>query len=430
MPADQVGLLELIITQLPSFITLVVLLILSGFIGGSETALFSLTHFDRAEMRNTVPRIARIADKLLDRSEQVLLTIMLANMAANSLIFTISSLLVYHFVKHHHTVFASAIGLVTVLSLVLGSEILAKSWIYYLRIPVTTLIAGPAWVLMRVFGPVLSLVERFFIVPMVRLLVGSTREHALSKDELLVLFKNSQDEGYLQPAQAELLEKAVELRDLRVRQIMVPRVNMVSCDIHQPTEAVIKMIRQTHRSRIPIYVYQVDYIVGMVRSRRLLVEQPKLLRDILEPVKFVPETQRVDQLLDFFNKQKTDIAMVVDEYRGLSGMVSLEALMERTIGEMPSEFPEPDMPKMVRVSAGEYLVDGDLPLDEFFEQINRPAPNVDVDTVAGLVMHLAGHLPNQGETLKYDEDMEFIALKVDNNWIEKIHVLNKRVNTQ
>jgi putative hemolysin len=420
-----ISLLNLIIVQTPSFIVLGVLLIASGIIGGTETALFSLTHYDRADLRNVSDRMARIVERLLKKPEQLLLAVLVANMAVNSLIFAISSILVYQAVHAHHPLLASAIGLGTVLSLVLFSEILAKSWIYYLRIPVTALVAGPMWVLIQFLRPVLALIEKFLLGPLVRLSIGTGRERQLSQEELLRLFEISGREGYLQPAQIDLLTRVVELRNLRVRQVMVPRVNITSCEIHQPVEEVRHLIRQTHRSRIAAYVYQVDYIVGMIRSRRLLVEQPHRLKDILEPVKFVPENQRVDQLLYFFHKQRTDVAMVVDEYGGLVGMVSLEELMEKTLGALPAEFPEPDAPQMIRVSPGEYLADGHLPLADLFERLDLPAVPMEFDTLAGLVLHLTGHLPAQGETLDY-EGLKLVVKELDATRIEKIQILDTR----
>ncbi len=425
MPSGEIGIFELLLGQLPSFIALVILLVASGIVGGAETAIFGLTHYDRADLNKISPRTAQTVEAMLHRSEQLLLTVMFANMAVNALIFTISSIVVYNSVKAHHSVLASAIGLGTVLALVLVSEILAKSLIYYLRVRVTVLIARPIWFLMRALRPVLVVAEKLIIVPMVRLLVGPNREHRLTKPELLELVGNSQKAGYLQPAQAQLLENVVELRDLRVRQVMVPRVNMVTCEIHQSPDQLKKLIRETHRSRIPIYVYQVDYIVGMIRSRRLLVEQPKQIRDILEPVKFVPEIQRVDQLLYFFHKQNVDVAMVVDEFGGLSGMVGLEELMERTIGELPSEYPDSNIPKMIELTPREYLADGHLPLEEFSERLAIPVLDVEVDTLAGLLMHLAGHLPNTGETINY-EGIKLTARKIKEHWIEEIHVLDAR----
>ncbi len=420
-----ISLLNLIIGQLPSFFALGILLVVSGIIGGTETALFSLTHYDRADLRNISERLARIVERLLKKPEQLLLTVLVANMAVNSLIFTISSILVYQSVQAHHPLFASIIGIGTVLSLVLFSEILAKSWVYYLRIPMTALIAGPMWILTRTLQPILRLIEKLFLVPAVHLLIGTRRERELSQKELLTLFQISGQEGYLQPSQVDLLTRVVELRNLRVRQVMVPRVNLTSCEIHQPVEEVRQVIRETHRSRIAVFVYQVDYIVGMIRSRRLLVEQPKRIKDILEPVKFVPENQRVDQLLYFFHKQNTDTAMVVDEYGGLVGMVSLEELMERTIGALEAEFPEPNAPRLVPLGPEEYLADGHLPLATFFEQMGLPAAAMEFDTLAGLVLHLAGHLPVPGETAEY-EGIKLMVKEIDATRIEKIQILDKR----
>jgi len=416
---------DLIFQQLYSFVTLVLLLLVSAMVSGSETILFSLTHHDRARVRERSERIGRLAEYILGRPEQLLLTIMVANMAVNALIFTMSSLLVYRFVKAGHSVFGSGIGIGTLLALIVFGEILSKACMYHLRVPASILVTGPVYVLMRVLRVPLLVVEKVFIVPMVRLVVGSTREAKLSKNELLALFSVSGQDGYLQPAQVELLEKVIALRDLRVWQVMVPRVNMPAIEIHESTEALRELIRRTHRSRVAVYVYDIDYIVGMVRSRRVLAEQPKYLRDTLERVKFVPENQRVDQLLHFFHRENIDVAMVVDEYGGLVGMVSLEELMERTIGELGLEFPDPDAPKLLVLGADQYLADGHFPRPVLFEQLKLPVPQAGMDTVAGFVMHLAGHLPEKGDTLVY-RNLRFVVREVNANWVEQVLVESQR----
>lgn len=425
MPSEQIGIVDLILRQSPSFLALILLLVLSGLVSGSESALFSLTHYDRGQIRGISRRIANLVEYVLKRPEQLLLTLMVANMAVNTLYFAVSSLLVYHFIQAGHSIFAGGIGITTLLALVLFGETLSKAWMYALRIPTAVIVTSPIYLLMRVLQPPLIAVERFFITPMVRLFLGPRREKRLSKEELLTLIRISDQEKYLQPAQVDLLEKVIELRDLRVRQVMIPRVNMPAIEIHEPVDKVRDFIRRTHRSRIAIYVYQIDYIVGIIRSRRLLVEEPAYTRDILERVKFVPENQRVDQLLRFFHREHIDVAMVVDEYGGLVGMVSLEELMERTIGELRSEFPDPDAPRILPVQPGVYLVDGDMPLDAFFEQMGRPAPeDVAVDTLAGLTMHLVGHLPGPDERVEY-QGLTLMVKDVDYNRIDKILVMDR-----
>ncbi len=424
MTSSPISLFVLILEYAHSFLAMGLLLLLSAFVSGCETALFSLTHFDRVRLREISHRTAAIVEKLIKKPEQLLLALMVANMAVNSLLFAISSILVYHFAHAGHPVFASTIGIGTLLILVLFGEILSKAWVYYLRIPAATLLAWPVWILMQSLQPLLVVVERFFLVPMVRLIVGINREPEVSRDELVTLFNISGREGYLQPAQVDLLTRLVGLTDQTVDTIMVPRVQMTSCEIHEPVEKVRDLVRRTHQPVLAVYVYEIDYIVGIIRSRRLFVEQPQHLREILEPVKFVPDLQRVDQLLHYFHTQDIDFAMVVNEYGGLVGMVSMDELLESAIGKLQAEIPEPDAPQMIQLIAGEYLADGHLPLEEFCRKLDLPRPEADVDTLGGLVMILAGHLPAIGERLEY-HGVRLIVREIDYNRLKKILVLDK-----
>jgi putative hemolysin len=425
MPEEQITLIRLIYLNLPSMLAIAALIGVSGLVAGSETAIFSLSHYDRLRMKMLFPRLSGVIDNLSGKPEQILIVINVLNMAVNSLIFTLSSLMVYRFARADYHVVATLIGILTLFGLVFFGEILLKAWIYYLRIPVSAIVAGPLWFFLRIGYPILKLTEQYLVVPLTRLIIGGKPEPNISKEELIALFNVSGEEKYLQPSQVDLLVKVTELTELRVKDIMVPRVKMVSCDIHEPVEVVKQLVRESNRSSVAIYVYQIDYIVGIIRSRRLFVEHPESIKNILERVKFVPEFQRVDQLLRFFHTEDVDVAMVVDEYGGLQGMVSMEDLMEKTIGEMTSEFPEPDAPRIVQISKDDYIADGHLPVEDFFEKFSITLSDDKADTLAGLVMNHIGHLPEIGERIEF-EGLKLIVRHVDYNRLRKILIQDRR----
>jgi CBS domain containing-hemolysin-like protein len=400
---------EFILKQLPSLGTMGILLICSAFCSGSETALFSLTNYDHQKLNELSPKISKIIRFLLSKPERLLLVILSCNLTVNMFFFTISSFIVYHAVQAHHAILASAIGVLSLLTLILFGEIFPKAWAFNLRIKTAMIIAPPMWLIFRIIQPILTVLHMFVIVPLVRLFIGVGREPALSKQELQALLKISHREGYLQTAQMELLGKVINLRDLQVRQIMVPRVRMTACDIHIPIENARSLVRKTSQTRLPVFVFQIDQICGIVRARRLWTDNPRHLKDVLERVQFVPEYQRVDQLLHMFHTTKTDIAIVVDEYGGVCGMVSQEVVLEQVLDELSPEFSESTTPEILRIGPGQYMADGHLPVQDFFEYFKLPGIEAsEVDTLAGLMMHLAGHFPEENEAIEY----EHLRLKV------------------
>jgi CBS domain containing-hemolysin-like protein len=305
----------------------------------------------------------------------------------------------------------------------LFGEIFPKAWAFNLRLRTSMLIAPPVWLLFRIIQPILTVLDSFVIVPLVRLFIGVDRDPALSKQELQALLKVSHREGYLQTGQMDLLSKVLDLRDLQVRQIMIPRVRMTACDIHIPIENARALVRKTSETRLPVFVFQIDRIVGIVRARRLWTDNPRHLKDILERVEFVPEYQHVDQLLHLFHTKKTDTAIVVDEYGGVSGIISREVVLEQILEELKPEFSESTIPEILRIGPGHYIADGHLPVNEFFQFFKLPiVEDPEVDTLAGLLMHLKGHLPEENESLDYDH----LRLKVHtyhHKTLKKIEIL-------
>jgi CBS domain containing-hemolysin-like protein len=420
------ALTEYLLKQSPSFIVMGILLLLSGFFSGSETAIFSLTRYDRERLRKLSESINKVVSVLLRKPEQLLLVILFSNLAVNVAFFTLSSMLIYRAVEVDLHLAASVIGLGSLLAVVFVGEILPKAVAFNFRIPAVTIVVGPIWLIYRVLQGPLAFIHAVFIMPAVRLLIGTKREPEPTREELLALLKVSHSEGYLQTAQLDLLSRVINLRDLQVRQVMIPRVHMTACDIHIPVENAKLLVRKTSQTRLPVYVFQIDTIVGIVRARRLWTDKPKHLKDVLERVKFVPEYQGVDQLLHFFQKENTDIAIVVDEYGGVVGMVSREVVLEQLIEELSPEFSETQSPEILRIGPGHYIADGFLPIKEFFDYFRIAMPEeLEVDTLAGYMMHMKGHLPEVDESL----DIQNLRLKVNkyhHKSLEKIEIIDQR----
>jgi CBS domain containing-hemolysin-like protein len=420
------GFTEYLLKQSPSFIVMGILLLMSGFFSCSETALFSLTRYDRQRLNNLSGRINALVSALLRRPEQLLLVILFSNLAVNVSFYTISSVLIYRAFEADLHLLASGLGVASLLSLVFFGEILPKALAFNLRIPAVTVVVGPLWLVYRVLQPPMAVIHAVLILPAVRLFIGSKREAEPTREELLALLKVSHREGYLQTSQLDLLSKVINLRDLQVRQVMIPRVQMTACDIHIPVENAKLLVRKTSQTRLPVYVFQIDTIVGIVRARRLWTDKPKHLKDVLERVHFVPEFQRVDQLLHFFQTKNADLAIVVDEYGGVVGMVSREVVLEQLVEELSPEFSETPSPEIIRIGPGHYIADGPLPIREFFDFFRVTMPEEPgVDTLAGYMMHMKGHLPEENESL----DIENLRLKVHtyhHKSLQKIEIIDQR----
>ena len=204
----------------------------------------------------------------------------------------------------------------------------------------------------------------------------------------------------------ELISSVLEFTDAIVREVMVPRPDMITIPAADDTDRALDLVLECGRSRIPITGDDLDDIVGVLYARDLLTlfdagAGPRQVTKIMRPVHFVPETKRVSELLRELQTSKVHLAIVVDEFGGTAGLVSIEDLLEEIVGEIIDEY-DVEQPMVEQVAEGEYLVDARMAVGDLGELVGREIPDDDWDTVGGLVLGLAGRVPEQGESFAID----------------------------
>jgi CBS domain containing-hemolysin-like protein len=245
----------------------------------------------------------------------------------------------------------------------------------------------------------------------------------VSEEEIRSMAQVGHEEGVIEEQEKELIHSIFEFGDTLVREVMVPRPDIVMTDVSRSPPAVLDLILRHGYSRIPVYRQTVDDIVGIVYAKDLLrhlhagkgnVPLDKIMR---EPY-FVPETKRVSGLLREMQKRRVHIAMVLDEYGSTAGLVTIEDLLEEIVGEIADEY-DLEEPQMEPVDDRTFRVNGRLSIDEVEELLDLELPHDGWDTVAGLMYGLLGSVPTQGETVSF-EDITFTAEKVQGRRIAKV----------
>ena len=212
---------------------------------------------------------------------------------------------------------------------------------------IAPLIALPVATLVRVLWPVTMLVDRGIMRPVHRLVGGSREQAVFSTDELRELLEMSQQQGVIDVSENQLLQEVVRIADLKVKDVMTPRVDMVAFNLKDPAERLLVLFRESHLAKIPVYDGQIDNIVGLIYAKTLMLEVGAEggaagagdlrridLRRLLQGVRFVPEQQTLERLLVHLRNTKTQIAVVVDEFGGLVGIVALEDVVEQMVGDI------------------------------------------------------------------------------------------------
>jgi putative hemolysin len=241
-------------------------------------------------------------------------------------------------------------------------------------------------------------------------IVGSERrpgEPEISEEELRTLVDVGAREGVVERTEREMIHKVFELEDTLVRTVMVPRPDMFCLDVTTPPGELLDLLREQLHSRVPVFEQTIDQIIGVLYTKDLLPHLRGLppdfdLRAYLHPPYFVPESKRADALLREFQAKKIHLAIVVDEYGGTAGLVTLEDLLEELVGEIRDEFDEEER-LIQRIDATTFRVSGKLAIDDLNAATALNIPNESFDTVGGWVLDLFGRVPHKGEKKEADD---------------------------
>jgi len=227
----------------------------------------------------------------------------------------------------------------------------------------------------------------------------------------------------------EMVKGIISLSESNVKEIMVPRIDVVSISLNTPIAEIVTIISDCGHSRFPVYHDTVDNIVGMLYAKDLLHylvkdESEIDLEKLIRPAYFVPESKKLDSLLREFQRRRVHIAVVVDEYGGTSGIVCLEDIIEEIVGEIQDEF-DNETEELLKISEGVYLCDARVNLEFLNEQLGIELPSDDFDTLGGFVFHLFGKIPVRYEKLSY-QNIDFIIQNMEGHKIDTIKIVLQR----
>lgn len=229
----------------------------------------------------------------------------------------------------------------------------------------------------------------------------------LSEDELKQVIDAGSKSGALDKTEHELIKSILEFSDITAKEIMVPRTDIVALDVLLPREQLIRKVVEEGYSRLPVYKGTLDHIIGIIYSKDLLslMEHRDLiiLQDIIRPAYFVPETKKISQLLREFQQNKVHMGIVVDEFGGTEGLVTMEDIIEEIVGDILDEYDE--VRKSVEsASDGSMIIDGTLTISDFNEQFRQTIPESnDYETVAGYLQKITGRVPDVNEEIRTPE---------------------------
>jgi putative hemolysin len=397
-----------------------VLLVFSALFSSSETALFSVRRKILEGIAKEGNPAARRVLALLDKPRRLLITILSANIFVNISLAVLAVSIAYDIAMTHQwpllwSVLFEVLA-VTLLILIFG-EILPK--IIAVRNPVRYSMAISGFISMLNY--LLTPSTEFFY----RAINGLARLFRVEKEslfnrteDLYALVELGEKRGMLQSKEKDMITSLMKFSDTSIREIMVPRPDIIAIDIHQKPQEIIQFVEAQRFSRFPVYQNDLDTIIGFLFTKDLLPyidqEVPDFnTRNLLRPPLFVPETKSISNMLKEFQERKTKIAVVVDEYGGTSGIVTVEDVLEEILGDIQDEMDDDEQPEFVWNAPNELCVEAGINVEDLAELLKTDFPEErEYDTLGGFIMDELGHVPKPREKVSW-KGFEFIVQKMD-----------------
>lgn len=404
--------------HIPSLLGMVICIILSGYFSATETAFSSLNKTRIKYMAEKGSKRAKRTLQLADNYDKLIATILIGNNIVNITTASIGTLLFVDLMGQELGATVSTV-VVTIVVLIFGEitpKSIAKDYPERFAMFSAPMIGALLWL----FTPLNFLFSLW--KKLVALLFHSDEEDKMSQEELLLLLEEVEQEGAIDKSEGTLLRNAVEFGDLEVQSILTHRVDLEAVEVNATKEEIAAKFTETRFSRLLVYEETIDKIVGVLHLKDFydgMGINPKPLREIMTPPLFIHQTEKVDDLLQLLKSSKSHIAVVIDEYGGTLGIVTMEDILEELVGEIWDEHDEVEEP-FRQLSENTYLVDCTVTLDDFCDFFDVRSDSESV-SLGGWIMDQMQRIPEKGDQFTY-ENLTITATEIDDHRIEWVTV--------
>lgn len=391
-------------------IAIIALVLCSTFFSGTETAFSSVNKIKMKNLAANDNKRAETVLELTDNFDKLITTILVGNTISNIAMTTVAT--VYGIMTWGAKIGPTlATIMVTILVLVLGEispKIIAREYAEEVSLFLAPFVKG----LIIVLTPLTFIFMGLKVL--LKKMIGKNTAPEFSEDELLTIVEEAEAGGAIGEAQSELIANAIEFNDVEAIDILTPRVDIIAIEKGTPVAEIKQVFRESGLSRIPVYEDDLDNIIGVINQKDFYNKNVKNIKDvdtIIKPVAYVAETLKAAVLLRKMQAKKTHIAIVVDEYGGTTGLVTLEDIIEEIVGDIYDEH-DAETPKDIRPAGQDvYMVAGGANLEDFFEIFGEEI-SVDATTVNGWAMIELDRIPLEGDTFDYESRHKLFHAKV------------------
>ena len=411
-------------SSVSQIIALVFLVSMSAVFSSSETAITSVSKIKVRQLDQKDNKNAHLLKKLHDNMQTTISTILIGNNIVNIAASSIATILFTNIFHQNGALISTVV--MTVFVLIFG-EVIPKTIAQYKNKSVALKFSRFIYFLTLVFKPivkVLNLLTRLVI----KLFVGEDEDSStLTEEELKTLVEVSEEEGVLKNQETEIMINALELKETLAVDIMTPRTSMASVDIEDAESDLKEIIKNITYSRIPVYEDSIDDIIGVLHIKELahkIIEDDRdfKVRDILKPAFYAYEYIPVVDLFKQMRTKNISISIIIDEYGGTSGIVTMEDILEELVGEIDDEYDHEK--EVTKLSDNEYLVDPEMRIDEVNERFDLDIQSDKFDSIGGFVIELLDRMPKSKDEVEF-ENLKFVVVNVDKRKITQLMIIFK-----
>ena len=410
-------------------VVLVVLIALSGFFSSSETAFTSLNKIKIRHMVEENVKGAKLVEKLIEKPKELLGAILIGNNIVNigaSSLATVLATNIFQGTRFQDKGIGIAVGVMTILILIFG-EITPKSLAQQSPEEISIKTSKPIAFIVFIFKPLVWLFTKISSL-FIRLFGGDPNsvQPFITEEELKTLVGVGNEEGVLETEEKEMIFNIFEFGDSHVKDIMVQRVDIIAENIDVTYEELLEGIKEHQFSRIPIYEENIDNIIGIFNTKDLILlsDEEKTNFNVKNHMRKPHYTFEFKKITDLFNEMKktrNHMSVILDEYGGTVGIVTIEDLVEEIVGEIEDEYDKHEE-EIVKITETEYEVDGSARLEDLSEKVEVAIESEEFESVGGFIIGIFDRLPEAGEEIQF-KNLKFVVEEIDKKRIKKVRVL-------
>lgn len=405
------------------FLILIILLMLSAFFSSNETALTTASKIRlRSLADNGNKKAALVLDITENHTSKMLSAILIGNNIVNISASSLSATLAYAFGGYMVSI---ATAVLTVAILVFG-EITPKNYATLNAEKISMRYIRIIQIFMVIMTPVIFIINLFsrFIMLLLRVDPSAARKD-MTEEELRTIVDVSHEKGVIESDEKEMINNVFDLGDANAKDIMVPRVHVTFASADNTYDELIDIFREDKFTRLPVYEETQDNIIGIINMKDLLLydrSEPFQIRDILRKPHFTYEYKSISELLVEMRQSTFNIAIVLDEYGEMAGLITLEDILEEIVGEIHDEYDEHEEEAFIQVSDREYIIDGAMNLDDVNDRLGTAFSSEDYDSLGGLFIEHLDRLPELNDEVITEDNIRLVVDKLDKNRVESVHV--------